>query len=301
MSNNSFEVIIIGGSYAGLSAAMSLGRSIRKVLIIDSGKPCNEQTPFSHNLLTHDGEKPADIARKAKEQVMQYPTITFMKGKVVNAERVDQSFKIETEEGAIFKAHKLLFTTGVFDQIPDIKGFSECWGISIVHCPYCHGYEVRNAATAVFVNGDDAYHVCMLLTNWTKEITLITNGPSTLTEEQLGRIRKHNIEIIEKEVMAFDQTDGQIKQILFKDGSGHPTSVMYAKIPFIQHSDLPEKLGCRFTEHGYIFIDEAQRTTIPGVYAAGDNVTMRRILSGAIGTGTLAGISINLDLIMENL
>lgn len=301
MSNNSFEVIIIGGSYAGLSAAMSLGRSIRKVLIIDSGKPCNAQTPYSHNLITHDGEKPADIARKAKEQVMQYPTITFMNGKVVHAERIDGTFKIETEEGAVFNAQKLLFTTGVSDQMPAIKGFAECWGISIVHCPYCHGYEVRNAATAIFANGQDAYHVSMLLTNWTKEMTLISNGPSNLTEEQLALISKHNIRIIEKEVEAIDQADGQIRNILFKDGSSHPTSVMYAKIPFVQHSDLPEKLGCRFTEHGYIFIDEAQRTTIPGVYAAGDNVTMRRILSGAIGTGTLAGISINLDLIMENI
>jgi thioredoxin reductase len=301
MADNSFEVIIVGGSYAGLSAAMSLGRSIRKVLVIDSGEPCNRHTPRSHNFITHDGEKPADIAHKAKEQVMKYPTISFMKGTVVDATRDNGRFTVYTSKGAVFSAQKLLFTTGVSDQMPAIEGLSACWGISVLHCPYCHGYEVRNAATAVLANGDAAYHVCTLLTNWTSDIVLLTNGDPSLTAIQKEVIGRFNISVIDKKITGLVHKSGQLEQVRFDNGSRLPVSVMYAKLPFTQHCDVPEKLGCRFTAHGHIFIDDAYRTTIPGVYAAGDNTTIARILSAAVGAGTTAGITINTDLLLEGL
>jgi thioredoxin reductase len=299
MSDNIFEVIIIGGSYAGLSAAMVLGRSIRKVLIIDSGNPCNKQTPYSHNFITHDGETPAAITHKAKEQVMAYPTISFMDGKVIHAEKRNELFDIETEKGQHFLAERLLFATGVSDQMPDIKGFAECWGISILHCPYCHGYEVRNAATAILGNGDLAWHLGMLLTNWTKDITLLTNGAAAFSATHLAALDEQNINIIEKDVSDIIHENGQIKQVYFKDGTIMPVSVMYAKVPFSQHCDVPEKLGCRLTEHGYIYIDDNHQTTVTGVYAAGDNTTLARVLTNAIGAGSRAGIAINTDLIIE--
>ncbi len=148
-NTNNFDVIIIGGSYSGLSAALALGRSLRHVLIIDSGKPCNEQTPHSHNFLTHDGETPRSIASKAKEEVSKYETVHFHSGLAVRGEKTDSGFEITTEAGESFTAKKLIFATGVRDIMPEIDGISECWGISVIHCPYCHGYEVRGEKTGL--------------------------------------------------------------------------------------------------------------------------------------------------------
>ncbi len=145
-----FEVIIVGGSYAGLSAAMSLGRALRSVLVIDSGKPCNQQTPYSHNLITQDGRPPRQIATAAKAQVAQYPTITFYEGLAVSGVKTETGFAITTQTGDAFTAKKVIFATGLKDIMPDLAGFAACWGISILHCPYCHGYEVRKQKNRAF-------------------------------------------------------------------------------------------------------------------------------------------------------
>ncbi|MBL7931401.1 MAG: NAD(P)/FAD-dependent oxidoreductase, partial [Bacteroidia bacterium] len=154
---NMFDVIIIGGSYSGLAAGLALGRALRKVLIIDSGLPCNRQTPHSHNFITHDGKTPAEISRMARGQVEKYETVTFLESTVIDGAKVGKGFEIKTEKGEVFKATKLIFATGIRDQMPDIEGFSECWGITAIHCPYCHGYEVWNQITGILANGAFAY------------------------------------------------------------------------------------------------------------------------------------------------
>ncbi|HYD92763.1 MAG TPA: NAD(P)/FAD-dependent oxidoreductase, partial [Flavobacterium sp.] len=132
-----YDVIIIGGSYAGLSAALSLGRSLRKVLVLDSGNPCNRVTPYSHNFLTNDGSRPKAIHDKARAQLKGYLTVTYLEGLVTSASQLGNLFEVSTAENQVFSTKKLLFTTGVTDTIPNIQGFAECWGISILHCPYC--------------------------------------------------------------------------------------------------------------------------------------------------------------------
>ena len=171
---SSYEVIIIGGSYAGLSAAMTLGRSKREVLIIDNGRPCNRQTPHAHNLITHDGDAPADIVRKAKRQVESYPTVTFAPDKATSLSGESGSFKVGTDDGSAFDAKKLILATGVRDIPMPIAGFTECWGISVLHCPYCHGYEVANEPLGVIANGDMAFEMARLIYHWSKQLTLFT-------------------------------------------------------------------------------------------------------------------------------
>ena len=293
--SKNFEVIIIGGSYSGLSAAMSLGRALRQVLIIDSGKPCNRQTPHSHNFITQDGEIPGEIARKAKEQVLQYDTVKFYEGLAVNGRKTKTGFEIETESGDIFTAKKLIFATGLSDTMPDIKGFAACWGISILHCPYCHGYEVRNKRTGIIANGDAAFHYAQLISNWTKELLLFTNGKSTLTEEQTDRIRKHNIQIIEQEIDFIEHDNGKVQQIKCKDYPGIPISAIYSGPAFTQHCKIPEILGCELTERGLIKVDVFQKTNIEDVYACGDNCSWRAV-SVAVSTGTMAGTALNNEL-----
>ena len=279
---------------------MALGRSLRKVLVIDGGEPCNRQTPHSHNFITHDGETPKAIAEKAKEQVLKYETVTFLQGLAVGATKHDKGFNITTADGTVFFARKLLFTTGIKDQFPAIPGFAECWGITVIHCPYCHGYEVRHEKTGIMANGDIGYEFAKLISNWTKDLTLFTNGKSTLSLEQREKCKQHKIPIIETEIAGFEHTNGQLKQVRFKDGSTIALKAVYAKIPFVQHCDLPMQLGCALTEQGYLSVDNMYKTTVPGVYAAGDNTTMMRAVSLATAGGGMAGAVINKELVDES-
>ena len=197
MNDNSFfDVIIIGGSYAGLSAAMSLGRSLRRVLIIDSGLPCNRQTPHSHNFITHDGESPHVIARKAKDQVLRYNTVKIINDLATIGSKTDNQFTIFTQGDLEFHSSKLLFATGIRDTMPAIKGFAECWGITVIHCPYCHGYEFRDQKTAIIGNGERAFHIASLVSNLTSDITLLTSDEAEFNTEQKTRLDNHNIRII---------------------------------------------------------------------------------------------------------
>jgi len=297
--NNMYDVIIVGGSYAGLSAAMALGRSLRKVLIIDSGLPCNRQTPHSHNFITHDGETPKAIADKAREQVLKYETVTIQHGLAVAATKMENGFQLTTADGAVLAARKLLFATGVKDLMPAIAGFAECWGITVIHCPYCHGYEVKHEKTGIMSNGDSGFDFTKLVNNLTKELTLFTNGKSTLSLTQQEKLQQHNIAVVETEIAGFEHTNGQLKQVLLKDGSAIPLKAMYAKIPFVQHCDIPVQLGCALTEQGYLAVDILGRTSVPGVYAAGDNTAMMRAVSLVVAGGGMAGAGINKELVEE--
>lgn len=296
---NHFDVIIIGGSYAGLATAMALGRALRKVLIIDSGKPCNRQTPQSHNFLTQDGKTPKEISLIAKQQVLAYHTITFFDGFATKGLKTKNGFDIQTETGDLFSATKLVFATGVKDIMPDIVGFSECWGISVLHCPYCHGYEVKDEKTGILGNGEYGFEFSKLISNWTKDVTLFTNGVSTLTVEQLDLLEKNHIKIVENEIEALAHINGYLKQIIFKDGSGTSIKAMYTRLPFEQNYPVFEQLGCQLTEDGYLKVDAFQKTTINGVFACGDNVTRMRTVANAIAMGTTTGMTINKELVEE--
>ncbi|GGI22243.1 NAD(P)/FAD-dependent oxidoreductase [Pedobacter mendelii] len=296
---NNFEVIIIGGSYAGLSAGMALGRALRNTLIIDSGKPCNIQTPLSHNFLTQDGKTPKEISTLAKHQVQEYKTIKFFNGIAISGKKTEKGFEIETESGDIFKAKKLVFATGVKDIMPKINGFSECWGISVIHCPYCHGYEYSNDKTGILANGDIAFELGKLINNWTKDLTIFTNGKSTLTVEQTEKLTKHNIKISETEIEYFNHNNGHLESIVFKNGTTKNLKALYSRPFFEQNCTIPQQLNCEITEQHYIKIDPFQKTTIHGIYACGDSTSMMRTLSYAIAMGGMAGGMVNRELIEE--
>ncbi|QYJ67432.1 NAD(P)/FAD-dependent oxidoreductase [Flavobacterium litorale] len=298
MKDNHFEIIIIGGSYAGLSAAMALGRASRKVLIIDSGKPCNRQTPHSHNFLTQDGETPAAIAAKAKEQVLQYPTIQFVNDTATDAKPNKNSFTITTKSNIEYKAKKIVFATGVYDVMPNINGFAACWGISVIHCPYCHGYEVKQQKTAILANGDVAYHYAALLQQWTKNLTILTNGEAEFNDEQLTKLKQNNIPIIETKVKELVHKKGKLECVVFENGTQHDFPVIYARTAFKQHCDITEQLDL-VNQDGYITIDEMQRTNLKGVYAVGDCTTPMRAVALAVAAGMRAGAALNNDMAME--
>lgn len=296
---NHFDVIVIGGSYAGLSAGMSLGRSLRKVLIIDSGKPCNRQTPHSHNFLTHDGKTPEEISGLAKTQVLQYKTVEFHDGLVTKLSKQTENFEVYTGSGDTFYAKKIILASGVKDIMPDIPGFAECWGISVIHCPYCHGYEVQGKITGIMSNGDMGYEFSKIVYNLTKKLTLFTNGSSTFSEEQTERFGRNNIGITETEIERIDHENGQIRKVVLRGGEEVSLDALYAKIPFEQNISTGE-LGLELTEHGHIKIDHFHKTNVAGVFACGDNVTMMRAVANAVAQGNLTGAIVNNELAGEH-
>ncbi|OJJ20606.1 pyridine nucleotide-disulfide oxidoreductase [marine bacterium AO1-C] len=299
-NNTHFDVIIVGGSYSGLAAGMALGRALRKVLIIDSGKPCNRQTPHSHNFITQDGKTPQAIAELAKLQVQQYPTVSFFEGLAIQGAKTKDGFEIQTKSGKIFQAKQLIFASGIKDIFPDIEGFAQCWGISILHCPYCHGYEVRNKPTGILGNGELGFEFARFITNWTKDVTLYTNGPSTLTADQTTKLKNLNIKIEEAHIKRFIHEKGHLKHIQFKGRDTTAISVIYAKVPFVQHCGIPETLGCVLNEDGFLQVDPKQQTSVEGVYACGDNTTRMRTVANAVSMGTTAGMMSNKAFVLSN-
>lgn len=300
LKSNQFDVIIIGGSYAGLSAAMSLGRSLRSVLIIDGGLPCNRQTPHSHNFLTQDGEQPHVIAERARAQVKQYPTVSFHTGFATNGKKVGNGYEIVTEAKEKFVAQKLIFATGISDIMPEIKGFAECWGISVIHCPYCHGYEFREKKIGIMAIGERGFHLAALVRNLTGDVTMITSGQPGFETEQITKLRQHQIQLEERVIVEIVHEKGLVNHIIFEDGSQMNFDAIYAGLPFEQHSDIPLELGCRFTEQGFIEVDAFQKTSVKGIFACGDNSSMMRSVANAVASGSLAGASVNRELTEES-
>lgn len=295
-----FDVIIIGGSYAGLSAAMALGRSLRNVLVIDSGLPCNRYTPHSHNFITHDGAVPSEIAAKAKSQVLEYKTVTYYQDIALSGQKINTGYQINTRSGKTFQAKKLVFATGVRDVFPAVKGFAESWGKSVIHCPYCHGYEFKGQKTAILANGEKAIHVAGLVDNLTKDLTVITRGKADFSEEQWKTLERNNIRVIEQEVVEIKHDNGQIKAVVFDDGTYENYDAAYAAIPFEQHCSIPESLGCVLSETGHLQVDQFQQTSVDGIFAAGDCTAMLRTVAYAVSTGNLAGAMVNHQLVKES-
>lgn len=300
MEKRDYEVVIIGGSFAGLSAAMSLGRSLRQVLIIDNQQPCNSQTPHSHNFLTQDGKPPLEILAEAQKQLKEYPTVKSITDTAIQVNKNSENFEVILQKEGLVKTKKLILAWGIKDDTSRIKGLSDSWGISVIHCPYCHGYEVRNQPTAIIANGNEAYEYTKMIDNWTKNLTLLTNGDSTLTAEQVRTLQSKGIAIIETAIDKVKHQAGIVESVLFNDTSEIKISVIYYRPPFAQKSTIYEQLGCELNPMGLIQVNDFQQTTISGVYAAGDNCNPFRSVANAVAKGSLAGAMLNRELIDES-
>ena len=294
-----FDVIIIGGSYAGLSAALALGRARRSVLVLDGRRPRNRFTPHAHNLLLHDGDAPADLAARARQQVAAYPTIQLLEAQAISAEtQPDGTFTVATEAHGVFEASRLLLATGLRDELPPVPGFAECWGKSVIHCPFCHGYEVADQPTGIWNNGPEVEHQVKMLLNWSRELTVFTNGPATFSPEVHSLLEANRIGLVQTPVTELLHTGGQLTALRLADGRTWPLPVLYARLQWQQASELPAQLGCEITEQVLIRTDASYRTTVPGVYAAGDCAVAPPQLALAIAAGNLAGGALSRELIM---
>ncbi|RZJ68210.1 MAG: NAD(P)/FAD-dependent oxidoreductase [Flavobacterium sp.] len=295
-----YEVIIIGGSYAGLSAAMTLGRSLRSVLLIDSGTPCNRNSPYSHNLIGFDGESPAVIAEKAREQVLKYHSVTYLVGHATAVSGYDNEFQVTTDAGLSFLAKKILLATGITDIIPDIPGFSACWGKTVIHCPYCHAYEIKDQKIGIYAHGEAGFEMSRLMRNWSKSISLLTNDNEPFTFDELKKLKNKEIPVFPKAIAEILHDGGQVTKVVFADGDSEDFDAIYARAGVRQSTMIPIDMGCELDDHGFLVVDHSQRTNVKGVFAAGDNTMAMRSLARSIAAGNTAGICINHELINED-
>ena len=276
---------------------MTLGRSRRKVLVIDSGRPCNTWSPQAHNVITLDGKIPPDILRTAKEEVLRYDTVSFVQGTATAVERTEDGFDILTDVGDRYKGRLLLFATGVSDRLPDTPGLEACWGVSLLHCPYCHGYEVRDRPIGILGSGEYGFEFARLLYQWSKNITVFTNGEHLFTTEQFRALSRKGIRIMGKKIERVQHKRGQIEAIHFDDTTHTAVSALFTKPLSVQHCSLPAALDCETDAAGLLKLDMFGRTTQPGVYAAGDNSNPFRSISAAMAAGTKAAAVMNRDLV----
>lgn len=290
------EVIIIGGSYAGLSAALSLGRSLRKVLVIDGGKPCNAVTPHSHNFLTQDGKTPADISAVAKKDVEKYPTVQYLRDLALSATAGDNYFTVETLAGKQYHTRKIILAHGITDLLPPIEGFEACWGKSVLHCPYCHGFEVKNQPTMLIADAGTAEHMVPLLYNLTPQLTLVTPTLSDFSALQLQRYAQKGITVTDTPITSVEQQAGQVQKVILQDGRVIAVAAIYYRAPFQQSSDIYQQLGVQTNEQGLIQVDPLQQTNIPGIFACGDNSNRARSVALAVSSGSMAGAAVNSQL-----
>jgi thioredoxin reductase len=291
-----YDVIIVGGSSAGLSGALVLGRARRQVLVIDSGKPCNRFSHASHGFLTRDGVAPDELLQIARDQLKPYEGVELYDGLATHITREDEGFRVETEAGESFSSRTVLLATGVKDTLPPLPGVDAFWGKSVFHCPYCDGWEVRDQPIVVHGGGESGAHKIMLLRQWSDNLTWCIDGDE-VTDEQRERARRHGIKVIDTKISKLEGTGEQIERIVFEDGSTLALKAMFIAPKLSHPMPFAEQLGCKVSAHGIIEIDPLGRTNIPGVYAAGDLANGARSVAASVAHGSAAGAGINFDLV----
>ncbi|MFC7398063.1 NAD(P)/FAD-dependent oxidoreductase [Chelatococcus sp. GCM10030263] len=290
-----FDVIVVGGSYAGMAAALQIARARRKVMVVDAGLRRNRFAEEAHGFLGQDGRPPGQIAEEAKTQLLAYPNVVWTEGRAHGAANADDGFEVETGDGRAHGARRLVLALGVTDTLPDVPGLKERWGKSVFHCPYCHGYELGNGSIGVLATGPVSMHQALLIPEWGRT-TLFINDAFLPDEEQLAQLAARGVTVERTPVAAVTGhadlrlTDGRVIALagLFTATGTRPAS------------PLAEALGCALDDGPlgpYIRTDPMKQTSVPGVFACGDVARAAGSVSLAVGDGALAGAAVHRSLI----
>lgn len=290
------DVAVIGGSNAGLSAALALGRARRSVAVVDDSRPRNAPAAHAHNVYTRDGTPPGELLRLGREQLEPYG-VRFVNSRIDRVSGQQGDFRLELSGGQTLSAARLLLATGVADDLPDVPGLRELWGKSVFTCPYCHGWEVRDMPLAVLTDGDAAY--VRMIQNWSHDLVLVTGAHPAFTDEQLGDLDTRGVRIVKTDVTEYESRNGELSALHFSDGRQLPRRAVFMRPPQRLRGDLHEQLGCALNGDGsYVVADEMGRTNVPGVYAAGDMVSPMAAVIVAAASGTKAAAMLNHEFVM---
>ncbi|GKS13173.1 hypothetical protein YDYSY3_41730 [Paenibacillus chitinolyticus] len=294
------DCVIVGGGPGGLSAALVLGRARRSVTIIDNNQPRNAVTHASHGFLTRDGIEPAEFRRIAYEEVLAYPSVDHRQADVVDICRQLDGFEIILKTGERVRARKLIIASGLKENFPEIDGLHNFYGKSLFNCPYCDGWEWRDRPIFLLSEEPVLLHMAKLLYNWSQDLVVCTNGKPLLTAEERNMLETKHIQVIETPVVAFEGRNGPLEQIVLADGRRIKRSAGFVIPNWQPKADFSKQLGYAVTERGGIATDAMGRSTISGLYAAGDaaNVWPSQLIYAA-SDGYKTAVTVNHDLSEE--
>lgn len=295
-----FDAIVVGGSFAGLSAALILARARRAVAVIDSGLPRNRFTAHSHGVLGQDGIAGAELLRNAKAQLLDYPSVRWISDTVTGAQATVDGFAVATASGETWATRKLLLATGIADRLPALPGLAERWGHGVVHCPYCHGYEIGGGAIGLLGGHEKSVTMAALLADW-GQVTLFAHG-MTLQDEELARLQRRNVRIETSAVVALEGEAPALSAALLADGRRVDLRALFVTAQQHMGTPLVEQLGCDLEQSPLgvlIKVDAGKQTSVPGIYAAGDATVVGNI-SLASAEGVRAGVSLHHALVEED-
>ena len=296
-----YDVAIVGGGVAGLSAALILGRCLRSVLVFDDGHPRNEASPAAHCLLANEGIAPAELLRRSRRELQNFQHVVVQQRTVDWIHSEQKAFAIFSEGGLVATSRKVLLTTGLKDQLPDIVGIENYYGRSVHHCPYCDGYEHRDKVIIAYGKGDKGAGLALMMKQWTSDVILCTDG-ALVTLEMQTRLEDANIRISTEKVAKLEgDLQGGLQRVVLATGAKIDCNAMFFTTECAQRSDLGDRLGCKRDEKGGAVTDPlTEESSVPGIYIAGDASRDVLLLAVAIGEGAKAGVAINKALLKED-
>jgi thioredoxin reductase len=294
-----YDVVVIGGGAAGLSAALVLSRARRKVLVVDSGTPRNAPAAHIHGFLSRDGLPPGDLLAVGRDEVKGYggDVIAGVVAELLPNGR--SGFWVLLSDGQRFAARRLLVATGLRDELPDIPGLRDRWARDVLHCPYCHGYEVRDQQLGVLGGSPEAVRYAQIIRQWTHDLVFFVPS-ETLTAAERSQLVVRAIGVVEGTVKRVLVEDDHLCGIEMNDGRTIPRRALFVPPRFVPNNDVIVGLGCDIDEKGWVVTDNTGQTTVPGVWVAGNLANPRAQVITAAGEGSAVAIAVNADLVDED-
>lgn len=300
-----WDCVVVGGGAAGLSAAPVLGRARRRTLVIDEGKQSNLAASGIGGLLGHDGRPPADLYAIGRQELTAYPSVEVRTGVVVGGARDDDGFMLDLGGGCQERTRRVLLAPGMQYRPPEIPGLAQLWGRSVFHCPFCHGWEVRDRPLAALARGERAVHSALMLRGWSDDVVLLTDGPAELTDDDRARLAVAGVSVDERPVAELLSADGELTAVVFTDGARLARSGLLVTSTLHQRSPLAEQLGAGTAgptpiANDPVDIDALMRTTAEGVFAAGDVSAPMPQVAAAIAAGSMAAAAVVQSLLADD-
>jgi thioredoxin reductase len=295
------EVIIVGAGPAGLSAALLLGRCRRRVLVVDAGEPRNQPSRALHGFLGRDGSPPGELLAAGRAELRAYPSVELRHGRVLDARREDGGFEVELEGGGRARARKLLLATGIVDRLPAIPGLSPLFGTTVLHCPYCDAWEVRDRRFGVYSEGSSGTRLALLMSQWTRDVILFGDGAHAPDPHERELLARRGIAWRAGPIVRVEAEDGRLARVVVAGGEAVARDVLFFHAGKWPRSHLAERLGARVSAEGGVATGELEETCVPGLYVAGDASYDVLLAIVAAAEGAKAAFAINRELTQDQL
>ncbi len=290
------DCAIIGGGPAGLNAALVLGRAKRNVLVFDDNQPRNAVTQETHGFLTRDGVTPDEFRHLAHQEISMYPSVEFRQTQITDVSNHESLFELVADNSAVFHARTIILATGLKETLPAIDGIHDYYGRSLFSCPYCDGWELKDRPLVVISEGEHTFHLAKTIWNWSRDVLVCTNGHHVLTQEQKGTLQRKEIQVVEDPITTLVGKKGMLEQVVFATHEESRRSGGFVTPQWLQASSFGALLACDLNAMGGTVTDNFGRTTVKGVYAAGEVIVPSQLIMAA-AQGSMAAAGVNMDLI----